>query len=106
MSYDQDKAAYVRSQFERLGASERYRIKITSDEGETHWLGADPDQLDRIKSILTGNDRHGVSSHFDADEIECHVRTAAEAVCGDLDDLSSRQRELAEKAYDLLLDAG
>lgn len=44
----------------------------------------------------------GISRRFRADEIECLVRTAAEAVCGQLDDLSSRQVDLAEQAYALL----
>jgi hypothetical protein len=44
----------------------------------------------------------GISRHFRADEIECLVRTAAEAVCGQLDDLSSRQVDLAMRAYTLL----
>ncbi len=44
----------------------------------------------------------GISRHFRADEIECLVRTAAEAVCGQLDDLSSRQVDLATQACGLL----
>jgi hypothetical protein len=44
----------------------------------------------------------GISRHFRADEIECLVLTAAEAVCGQLDDLSSRQVELATQVYALL----
>lgn len=44
----------------------------------------------------------GISRHFRADEIECLARTAAEAVCGQLDDLSSRQVDLATRAYALL----
>ncbi len=44
----------------------------------------------------------GISRHFRADEIEGLVRTAAEAVCGQLDDLSSRQVDLATRAYELL----
>jgi hypothetical protein len=44
----------------------------------------------------------GISQHFAADEIECLVRTAAEAVCGQLDDLSTRQAKLAARAYKLL----
>ena len=46
----------------------------------------------------------GVSAAFTAIEIEGLVRTAAEAVCGDLHDLSSRQHELAARAYALLMD--
>jgi hypothetical protein len=45
----------------------------------------------------------GISRHFPADQIECLVRTAAEAVCGQLDDLSSRQVDLATRAYALLM---
>jgi hypothetical protein len=43
----------------------------------------------------------GISEVFDAADIEYLVRTAGEAVCGDVDDLSSRQRALAEQAYAL-----
>lgn len=44
----------------------------------------------------------GISGTFHADDLECLVRTAAEAVCGTTDDLSSRQRTLAARAYALL----
>lgn len=44
----------------------------------------------------------GISSAFTAEDIECLVRTAAEALCGPADDLSSRQIELAHRAYALL----
>jgi len=44
----------------------------------------------------------GISRHFRADGIEGLVQTAAEAVCGQLDDLSSRQVDLATRAYALL----
>jgi hypothetical protein len=46
----------------------------------------------------------GISRHFTSDEIEALVITAAEAVCGNLDDLSTRQAGLAERAYRLLMD--
>jgi hypothetical protein len=46
----------------------------------------------------------GISAAFTPDELEALVNTAAEAVCGDLDELSSRQRELAARAYALLQD--
>lgn len=46
----------------------------------------------------------GISSAFTAREIEGLVITAAEAVCGAIDDLSDRQRELATRAYALLTD--
>jgi hypothetical protein len=45
----------------------------------------------------------GVSAAFTATEIEDLVRTAAEAVCGDLHNLSSRHRELATRVYALLV---
>ncbi|WP_280454194.1 hypothetical protein [Nocardia brasiliensis] len=41
----------------------------------------------------------GISAAYDAREIECLVKTAAEAVNGNLDDLSEIQRELADDAY-------
>ncbi|WP_043736006.1 hypothetical protein [Nocardia asiatica] len=46
----------------------------------------------------------GISCHFEPDEIECLVRTAAEALHGQLDDLSERQREVAARAYEHLQD--
>lgn len=39
---------------------------------------------------------------FTADEIDCLVRTAGEAVCGDIDNLSSAQVKVAEIAFTLL----
>jgi hypothetical protein len=42
----------------------------------------------------------GVSAMFGAAEIECLVRTAADAVCGDRADLTSRQVELAQRVRD------
>ncbi|WP_280419955.1 hypothetical protein [Nocardia carnea] len=42
----------------------------------------------------------GISCNFEPDEIECLVKTAAEALHGQLDDLSQRQRELAAQAYE------
>jgi diguanylate cyclase (GGDEF)-like protein len=53
-------------------------------------------------SGLTGETPVGISAAFTAGEIERLVRAAAEAVCGDPDDLSSHQRELATHAYHLL----
>ncbi|MCI2421125.1 hypothetical protein MOQ72_27145 [Saccharopolyspora sp. K220] len=44
----------------------------------------------------------GISSWFSLDEIECLVRTAGDAVCGDIDDINSHQRALAERVYDLI----
>ncbi len=43
-----------------------------------------------------------IASHFSPDEIENLVRTAAEAVCGQPGDLSTRQLDLATRAYALL----
>lgn len=47
----------------------------------------------------------GISAAFTPAQIETLVRTAAEAVYGDIDELSSHQRDLAARAYDLLQDA-
>lgn len=47
----------------------------------------------------------GISAAFTPAEIEALVITAVEAVHGQRDDLSSRQRELAARAYALLQDA-
>ncbi|RSS80417.1 hypothetical protein EF919_40645 [Streptomyces sp. WAC02707] len=45
----------------------------------------------------------GISASFTPLELEGLIRTAAEAVYGDEDDLSSRQRELASRAYTLMV---
>jgi hypothetical protein len=47
----------------------------------------------------------GISAAFTPAEIEALVATAAEAVHGDPDELSSHQREPAARAYALLQDA-
>jgi hypothetical protein len=47
----------------------------------------------------------GISATFTPPDLEALVITAAEAVYGQPDDLSSRQRKLAARAYDLLQDA-
>jgi hypothetical protein len=44
----------------------------------------------------------GVSAMFSADEVECLVRTAADAACGDHTDLTSRQLELAQRAHHII----
>ncbi|WP_446047555.1 hypothetical protein [Streptomyces olivaceus] len=44
----------------------------------------------------------GVSALFLPDELECLVRTAAEAVYGDADDLSTRQLDMAARARVLM----
>jgi diguanylate cyclase (GGDEF)-like protein len=46
----------------------------------------------------------GISAAFTATDLEALVITAAEAVHGQPEDLSSRQRELADRAYSLLHD--
>jgi hypothetical protein len=47
----------------------------------------------------------GISAKSTPDEVEGLGRTAAEALCGtSLDDLSSPQRDLAHRAYDLLME--
>jgi diguanylate cyclase (GGDEF)-like protein len=79
--------------------------------------------LDRLQSIIEAADSRddaagsitaappvscvvlaGISAAFGPADIEALVITAAKAVCGRPDDLSSRQRELAARAYDLLQD--
>lgn len=46
----------------------------------------------------------GISSTFDPDDIECLVRTAAEAVHGRFEDLSDKQLAVAVQAYEQLQD--
>jgi hypothetical protein len=47
----------------------------------------------------------GISSAFDPDELEALVITAAEAVGSGMEALSRRQRDLAMRAYQLLVEA-
>lgn len=47
----------------------------------------------------------GISAAFTPADLEALVITAAEAVYGQPEDLSSRQRELVARAFDLLQDA-
>lgn len=47
---------------------------------------------------------NGISEDFTADEIECLVRTAGEALHGNVEDLSERQTSLAARAYDLYME--
>ncbi|WP_280361502.1 hypothetical protein [Nocardia wallacei] len=42
----------------------------------------------------------GISCNFEPDEIDCLIKTAAEALHGQPDDLSERQRELAAQAFE------
>ncbi|MEO3976688.1 hypothetical protein [Streptomyces sp. CAU 1734] len=44
----------------------------------------------------------GVSASFTPDELECLVRTAADAVYGEPEDLSSRQLDMAARARVLM----
>lgn len=56
-------------------------------------------------TVLIIREAAGISARFDADEIECLVRTCAElwASAGDPhDDLSERQREMAQRALTAL----
>lgn len=46
----------------------------------------------------------GISAMFSPDEIECLVRTAGDAVCGDRADLTSRQLELAQRVHQVIRD--
>jgi len=44
---------YYQHEFSKLDSdSEFYRMKITSDTGETKWLNIDPAQLETIKLLL------------------------------------------------------
>jgi hypothetical protein len=46
----------------------------------------------------------GISAMFSPDEIECLVRTAGNAVCGDRANLTSRQLELAQRVHQVIRD--
>lgn len=43
---------YIDAEIEALGESEHCRIKITSPTGETKWISATRDQVQRIREIL------------------------------------------------------
>lgn len=53
MSYEDNRLAYVRGELEDLGGSEKYRLKIRSDNGETKWLSITPETLAEVKAVLT-----------------------------------------------------
>ncbi|PXY25426.1 hypothetical protein [Prauserella muralis] len=50
---------YYAAQVAQLGESDRYRLKITSDNGESKWLRITPGQLTRIARILAEGDEEG-----------------------------------------------
>lgn len=43
---------YYRQQINQLGDSEVYRLKITSDRGETKWLSISRSELEEIAATL------------------------------------------------------
>lgn len=46
-------SSYVRSQIRRIRNSDKFKMKITSAQGEeTKWLNVTPQQLDEIKEVL------------------------------------------------------
>jgi hypothetical protein len=53
VSYEENRLAFVRGELEKLGESERYRLKLTSDNGETKWLSVTPETLAEVKAVLT-----------------------------------------------------
>jgi len=53
VSYEDDRLAYVRGELEDLGESEKYRLKIRGDHGETKWLSISPETLAEVKAVLT-----------------------------------------------------
>jgi hypothetical protein len=46
----------------------------------------------------------GINAIFSPDEIECLVRAAGDAVCGDRTDLTARQPGLAQRVHDVIHD--
>lgn len=90
-----DLAAAEQATYTRLVAQLARLLDAFPDPGGVHHLDV------TAEVVLVG-----VSSAFTAVEIEGLVRTAAEAVCGDIDELSTRQRDLAARAYTRLMDDG
>ena len=63
--------------------------------------------IDLLRNLVYEYEARGqegpcAAAQFTPDEIETLVRTAGEAVFGDLDDLSQHQRDLASRAFDAL----
>ncbi|TDD97207.1 hypothetical protein [Actinomadura rubrisoli] len=47
--------SYIDVQFGKIESEspdETYRLKITSERGETHWITIDPATLSRVKDVL------------------------------------------------------
>jgi len=53
VSYEENRLAFVRGELEKLDESERYRLKLTSDNGETKWLSITPETLAEVEAVLT-----------------------------------------------------
>jgi len=50
---------YREHELRRLGPTDEqdeYRVKFTSDEGETRWLSLTPEQFRRVGMLLTSED--------------------------------------------------
>lgn len=44
--------SYVRQQFEKLGSSVDFKIKVRGDQGETFWINVSSEAVSRIADVL------------------------------------------------------
>ena len=45
--------SYIDYQMQRLGLAEDAKVKLTSSDGETHWLNVTPAEVEAIHRVLT-----------------------------------------------------
>lgn len=43
---------YIKTQFDRLGTSEAFRLKVHTMDGETNWFSINAKALQKIKNVL------------------------------------------------------
>ncbi len=45
--------SYVDFQFQKLGVAKDAKVKLTSEDGETHWMNITPAEVEAIQRVLT-----------------------------------------------------
>jgi hypothetical protein len=78
-------AHYYKQQLAQLGESESFRLKLTGDTGETHWLTVTPEAVRRIGGVLANDKTYDTQAiaqaAFDAaDEIQARYDLGSEDV--------------------------
>jgi hypothetical protein len=89
-------AHYYKQQLAQLGESESFRLKLTGDTGETHWLTVTPEAVRRIGGVLA-NDKT-----YDTRAIAQAAFEAADEIQG-LYALDSSQRTVLDLLVNLTL---